>query len=344
MSDKKAVGKKLAKLSDNIRLTVEIIHKRYAEGKPLRYRDVRMARQEAGLPVGSETTIRKGFNAWRDIYGVEEHTYNTPMELELLVKKTITQIREEVGRHYRQEANVKIAAADEIADLTGNRLKDLKAELETQTARVGALEQENHELNESANHSSSALQTITQEHRLLENEYGKLTVTSASLEKELKTLSKTLTKREHALEQYREDMESQRHGYVKTIDEWKTEAKKTGKLAETARKQLEKSEQRQLETHLKCEQEVKKVKQLRSDVTEERKVSDKDKRTQSKQITQLEQDKQALANKVLQLEAMLNTEHQRNNEQQKSLLKQFETMIAKNQPRKKTTTKAKAKR
>lgn len=337
----KKINTKLAKLSDNLRLTVDIINKLYCEGKPLRYADIRRAREEKGMNPGSQSTTQKAFAIWRDIYGIDEPSYNTPQEVEFLVKKTITQIRGEVGRSYRQEAEVKIAAAEELADLIGNRLKELKAELETQTVQAGALEQENHKLVESANKCNSQLHAMTHQNRTLENEYGKLTVKSASLEKELKTLNKTLAKREHDIEQYREDMESQRHGYIQTIDEWKTEAKKVRKDAEAARKQLEKSEQRQLEIHLKYEQEMKKVKQVRSDVTEKRKVLDKAKQVQSKQLTQLEQDKQVLANKVLQLEAMLDTEHQRNNEQQKSLLKQFETMIAKNQPRTKTKPKAK---
>ena len=235
MADNKTIEKRLAKLTDNIRLTVQVIHAQYREGNPIRYQDIKKARMAAGMHAGSESTIKKAFQCWRDIYDIEEKTFNSPVEIDQLVRQVIRQVRGEVERHYRQEAELKMADAEERADLIGNRLKECNSENVQYLAQIEALTEKLQALRFENDASIAENETLLAQTRSLDKEASNLRVTIAGLEKQVSDKAQQVMMQEKAVDSLRSDMESQRQAQLVLLDERVQEVKRATKTMDALR-------------------------------------------------------------------------------------------------------------
>ena len=163
-----SIEENLLKLPDNLRATVQVIHALYEKGASLRYADIKQARVAAGMTEGSDTTVKKAFSAWRELYEINLERYESPSQIENLVKRTVEFVRDNIKQSYQQESEIQIAAAEEETDSLRDKLKGSDSALTSKINQVT-------ELQEQLGRLEVELQTSQQRNEFLSNQNQQLT-------------------------------------------------------------------------------------------------------------------------------------------------------------------------
>ena len=233
---------KLLKLPDNLRATVQLIHSLFEEGKPLRYGDIRQARIAAGMADGSSTTIKNALQAWREIYEINPDRYESPNQIDNLVKRTIESLRDNIKHAYQQEAEIKIAAAEEETDTLRERLKGSDSALTSKINQLTELQEQLGRLEVELQKSQQKNEFLSNQNQQLTTELGHATLRLSASEDRVKQAQAEVLQREHAFDSWRDEMELQRQSQLKIIDDWQQQYKLANKTIEQLRQQLELSE------------------------------------------------------------------------------------------------------
>lgn len=268
MSANNNIKEKLLHLPDNLRATVEVIQNLYEKGAPRRYSDIKAARMAAGMTEGSDTTIKKAFEAWQQIYEIYPERYDSPQPIDKLVKRTIENLRNEISQAYKQESEVQIAAAEESVDQIKDELKSTQIQLQNCTDKLNAAQEENFKLTKEFKLAAEQITNLKEENQALTTEIGQLHIKLSVSEDKIKQAQVEIKQREGAFDSLKETMENQRQSQIKIIDDWQQQYKSANKTIEQLRQQLDTSEKtnQSLQSQLAVISEA--GKKLKNDLTD----------------------------------------------------------------------------
>jgi chromosome segregation ATPase len=245
------IDKELAKLKPAVRETVLVIQSLYEQGKPYRYSDIQKERIERGMTDGSLSTIREAKQEWPRIYNIAIENYNTPKQVEVLTKRIIEDIRDAVKVQYEQEADARVAAAEEQSDVLTTQLQKIERRCAEHEKQIEILETHNHHLKIGLNDLNTDYDTLKQENQQLGVEAGKLMLKLNASDAANQKLEQEIKQREMTISGLQEAMELQRQSQLQVIDDWRQEAKKANRFAEKIMEKVEKSEEAVLQLKLK---------------------------------------------------------------------------------------------
>lgn len=323
----------LAKLSNSLQLTIKIIHAMYEKGESLRYTDIKKARIEAGMAEGSDTTVKRAFDEWQRIYGIQYKKFESGDSVENLVKKTIESLRDELKQSYQSEADIKIAAADEEIDTVRTALNEAGYQLEQKTSALASEEERCESLLNDNETLKLELEQVKSGMQQLTAELGKATVTIANKEQYVKKLEQDLVDAEKKYQGVRADMELQRQSQMKLIDDAKQEVKQINKKNNDLQTQLDRVQGKMNESERKLAVGAEKIKLLEVEQKQFAQLTEQAEKHSQAQIEQLEKENSRLQNLVAKLEGQLEVAEKGQAEFNHKLMAQLKTM--QNKPKKK---------
>lgn len=295
----------LQKLSNSLQLTIKIIHSIYEKGESLRYTDIKKARIDAGMAEGSDTTVKRAFDEWQRIYGIQYKKFDSSDSVENLVKKAIESLRDELKKGYQHETEIKVAAADEEIDKIRTELNEIKRELEGKSTALISADERCESLLNNNETLRLELEHLREDKQQLTSEFGKATLTIANKDQYIKKMENDLVEAEKKYQGIRTDMEVQRQSQLKIIDDWKQESKQAVRKTDELRKVMQQQEQFHAATQKSLAVAQEKLTLLSSDKEQlikehKRELSDRD-----QQITKLDKSNNEFRERVKKLEIKL---------------------------------------
>lgn len=328
--------KKLDKLPENVRATVNLIHDRYEKGEAIRYVDIKKARLEVGMTEGSDATVKKALDAWRDIYAIKLEKFETLEQVDKLVKRTIEIIRDKLKLAYEQESESKIGAANEAKSVIETELAQTRTELDNAKSAVVHEQALVVDLNSRVEELLLEKDTLLEQKRELDKEASNLRVSVGSLEKRLVDKDKQVADVKKNYEALRSDMEAQRQSHIVMIDERKEEAKRANKQMDTLRDKMTRVEQQLVDSKQQLVAEKELVKSLKVEFKSQQQNYQQRITASEKAQAGVAKENTLLAKKISQLETALERERQRHSEQSHGLIEKVEKLIAQSQKKPKS--------
>jgi chromosome segregation ATPase len=335
MNNSAMIYKKLDKLPESVRATVNIIHSRYEQGASIRYADIQKARIEIGMAEGSSVTLKKAFDAWRDIYDIKFEKYESLDQVDKLVKHAVEIIRDKIKLAYEQETETKINASNVSKKTVEIELAQTQTELSNTKKSLNDEQVANTKLRHQLEELLLEKEALLEQKRDLDKDASNLRVNVSALGKRLIDKDKQVTDLNKNFDSLRSEMESQRQAQLVVIDEHRQEAKRASKLVDELRDKVEQRERQLSDSKQQVVSEKELNKSLKAEFSAQEKRLLDHAREKGNVTAELRQDNQSLHDKIAKLEVSLETERQSHNKQSEALFARLEKMITDSQKPKK---------